>query len=411
MQEVTPVNAVESRFLWGASTAAHQIEGGNTTSDWWLLEQSGLFPDRSGDACDSYHRYDEDIRLLAQAGLGAYRFSIEWARIEPEPGIFSAEALAHYRDMIDACRRFGVTPVVTLHHFTHPLWFALGGGWLREDAVALFERYVTRVSEILADVEWVVTINEPNILALMQELIANAMNRADGAVEEAESPTISMARLGGPNPDLAAVLGRAHRAAVEIIRQRTVAKVGWAIAAQAFTPTEGNELVFEEVFQRWEGAFYDYSAGDDFIGVQSYTSQSVDANGPVPHPESPDNTMTGWAYRPDALEINLRRIWERTMTPLLVTEHGIATADDARRIAYTTVGLQGISDAIADGVAVLGYLHWSLLDNFEWGHWAPTFGLIAVDRESFVRTPKPSLAWLGRVATGASTLDVALSGA
>lgn len=139
--------------------------------------------------------------------------------------------------------------------------------------------------------------------------------------------------------------------------------------------------------------------GDDFVGIQAYTSQPVDANGPVPHPEGPDNTLTGWAYRPDALGLNIARVWHRCGLPILVTENGIATDDDARRIAYTTGAIQGLKDAVADGAQVLGYLHWSLLDNYEWGSYAPTFGLIAVNRAGqFERTAKPSLAWLGRVA-------------
>ncbi|WP_308197409.1 family 1 glycosylhydrolase [Rathayibacter sp. VKM Ac-2929] len=122
--------------------------------------------------------------------------------------------------------------------------------------------------------------------------------------------------------------------------------------------------------------------------------------GLVPHPPHPDNTLVGTAYRPDALAMAVRHAWEVTQgVPVLVTENGIATADDSQRIRYTEEALQGLADTIDDGVDVRGYLHWSLLDNFEWGHWEPTFGLIAVDRETFVRSPKPSLAWLGRVAS------------
>jgi beta-glucosidase len=190
-----------------------------------------------------------------------------------------------------------------------------------------------------------------------------------------------------------------HHAARDVLRARTSAKVGWAVATQGFMPTEGNEAKWQDVFDSWEGVFFDASEGDDFIGIQSYTSQPVDADGPVPHPPHPDNTLTGWAYRPDALAINLRRVWELKGLPLLVTENGIATADDERRIAYVTGALSGLKAAVADGVQVIGYCYWSLLDNYEWGSYAPTFGLIAVDRQSdFARTPKPSLAWLGSVA-------------
>lgn len=381
-------------FLWGAATAAHQIEGGNTNSDWWALEHSGAphIVEPSGDACDSYHRYPEDIRLLAEAGLTTYRFSVEWARIEPAEGEFSRAQLLHYRAVIDTCHDLGITPVVTLHHFTTPRWFVESGGWKRPDVVELFARYVGYVCQILHDVEWVVTINEPNMVALFATFSPR---------EGDQTPTIEMSALPAPDGTTAELLVRMHRAAVAVVRERTGAKVGWSIAAQAFTPTPGNEAVWERTFQQWEGVFYDGCAGDDFVGVQSYTSQPVDANGPVPHPDSPDNTQNGMAFRPDAVGICLRQAWERTHLPIFVTENGIATDDDARRVQYVTGALEAVSAAIADGVPVLGYLYWSLLDNYEWGSYHPTFGLIGVDRAGdFARTPKPSLAWLGGVARG-----------
>ena len=389
---------LRSDFLWGAATAAHQIEGNNTNADFWAAEHAGLphIKEPSGDACDSYHRYRTDIRLLAEAGLKAYRFSVEWARIEPERGLVSRAQLLHYRDMIDACHEYGVEPIVTLHHFTSPRWFAQAGGFTGPEGVELFSRYVAAVAPILHDVNWVVTINEPNILALFA-LMSGARDAGDSG--EAESPTVAMSQMPTPSLAFAARIGEVHRAAVAILRETTRAKVGWAIAAQAFTPTPGNEAVFERVFHAWEGAYYEASEGDDFVGLQAYTSQPVDANGPVPHPPHPDNSLSGWAYRPDALGLNVRRVWERYGLPVFVTENGISTDDDTRRIAYTRAALQGLHDAVAAGAEVYGYTHWSLLDNYEWGSFVPTFGLIAVDRAGdFERTPKPSLAWLGRVA-------------
>src|SRR5829696_1180992 len=155
-------------FLWGAATAAHQVEGNNLNNNWWQLEQVaadyGVEP--SGDALDSYHRYEQDMRLLADAGFTAYRFSIEWSRIEPTPGKHSRALLAHYRRMIDTALTLGLTPVVTLHHFTHPIWFEATGAWLGDGAVETFLRYVERTCTILDGVEWVCTSNEPNVLAV-----------------------------------------------------------------------------------------------------------------------------------------------------------------------------------------------------------------------------------------------------
>jgi beta-glucosidase len=397
-------------FLWGASTAPHQIEGNNINSDFWRNEGQMPGSSYSGDACDSYHRYREDMQLLADAGLNSYRFGIEWARIEPRPGHFSNAELAHYRSMIDTALDLGLTPVITLHHFTSPAWFVDEGGLTGPTASERWGAYVERATSILDGVEWVITFNEPNMLAMMT---AFAQLAAAGEMEEWQSPTVEPDPAAGlvtsmptPDPEVGRALVKLHRQAVEILRARTSAKVGWTVANQAFTATPGNEQKLAEVNHVWEDLYLQGSRGDDFVGVQSYSSQPVDENGPVPHPPHPDNTLVGSAYRPDALGIALRHAWEVTGgVPMLVTENGMATADDERRIAYTTGALAGLLDAVDDGLDVRGYLHWSLLDNYEWGHWEPTFGLVAVDRETFERTPKPSLAWLGRTArTGAAEI-------
>lgn len=380
--------ALPDGFLWGAATSAHQTEGNNVNNDWWKLEQdTAAYIQASGDAVDSYHRYEEDMSLLADAGFNAYRFSIEWARIEPAPGQFSRAELAHYRRMIDTALRLGLTPVVTLHHFTHPRWLGAHEAWLRDDAADLFTRYVGEAASILDGVEWVCTINEPNVLAVNHGALA----------EVAAGRPYPFGML--PDTKIGDRLIEAHRAVAPLLRQATGAKVGWTVANQALVPVPGAEAKHAEVQRIWEDMYLEPTRDDDFVGVQSYTSQLVDENGIVPHPEHPDNTLMGWAYRPDALEIAIRHTREVVgEVPIVVTENGIATPDDERRIAYTTSALQGVLNAVDDGVDVRGYLHWSLLDNAEWGRWEPTFGLVAVDRETFERRPKPSLAWLGSVA-------------
>ncbi len=376
-------------FLWGAATAAHQVEGNNVNNNWWKLEHDaaryGL--QFSGDADDSYHRYGEDMRLLAEAGFNVYRFSIEWSRIEPSKGRFSRAELAHYRRMIDTANALGLTPMITLHHFTHPLWFGESGGWLGSDAVELFVRYVEETCTILDGVDWVCTINEPNVLA--QNL--GALRRV--AVGE-PYPFDAL-----PDPEIGGVLIAAHAATAPLVRSASRAKTGWTVANQALVAAPGGEAKHAAVQHEWEDIFLEASRVDDFVGVQSYTSQRVDATGIVAHAEDPNNTLMGWAYRPDALGIALRHTQDVVGdVPIVVTENGIATEDDARRIAYTTAALGHLGDAIDDGVDVRGYFHWSLLDNFEWGRWEPTFGLVAVERDTFERRPKPSLAWLGGVA-------------
>ena len=376
-------------FLWGAATAAHQVEGNNLNNDWWQLEQRAAgYIEASGDGVDSYHRYADDLRLVAAAGLNAYRFSLEWSRIEPLPGQYSRAMLDHYRRLIDTTLGLGLTPVVTLHHFTHPLWFGERGAWLAQDAVDRFAAYVARACTILDGVDWVCTINEPNIVAVnhgQQRRLARGEDyQFVGAM---------------PDDEVGEALINAHTAAAPIVSEIVGARVGWTVANQALTPTPGAEAKHREVQWLWEDRYLEAARGDDFVGVQSYTSQPVDARGIVAHPERPDNTLMGWAYRPDALGLAVRHTAAVVGdVPIVVTENGIATADDQVRIAYTTGALTGLVDAIDDGIDVRGYLHWSLLDNYEWGRWDATFGLVAVDRTTFERHPKPSLAWLGAVA-------------
>ncbi|RXZ68060.1 glycoside hydrolase family 1 protein [Agromyces albus] len=409
------MNHLPASFLWGASTAPHQIEGNNINSDWWAREAMMPGMEPSGDAVDSYHRYREDMELLAHAGFNAYRFGIEWARIEPRPGQISRAELAHYRRMIDTALELGLEPVITLQHFTTPAWFAAEGGWLSDRAIDRFQSFVTTATQILGGVNWVATMNEPNMQA-MTIMIQEAYQ--SGHLAEWQSPTVDgeaqreriAANLPVPEPRIGHRMVELHHAVRDIVREHTDAKVGWTIANPALTPTPGNEDKLVEVRYAQEDLYLQGSRGDDWVGVQSYSSQQVDQNGIVPHPEHPDNTQTGAAYRPDALEMAVRHTWEVTKLPILVTENGIPTGDDDRRIAYTTEALRGMMAAIDDGADVRGYLHWSLLDNYEWGHWHPTFGLIAVDRETFERKPKPSLTWLGDIAhTNGASLTEALT--
>jgi beta-glucosidase len=379
--------AFPNGFLWGASTAAHQIEGNNTASDWWQREHGridGAPPVEapSGDAADSFHRYPDDMRLLRDAGLDTYRFSVEWARIEPEPRLISRASIDHYRRMVDTARDLGLTPMVTLHHFTNPAWFARDVGWSDPRSVDYFARYVSMLQPVLADVELVCTINEPNMLAT---IMADSNREFSG--------------IGIPPGDgeITEHLISAHQMALAIVRGW--GKLGgWSIATQAFQPEPGFEDAADEWSRTREDVFLDAAAGDDWVGIQAYTRTRIGEGGPLPIPDGAETTLTGWEYYPPAIEVGIRRSWERNGTPVYVTENGIATGDDSRRIDYTRGALEGVERAIADGIDVRGYLHWSALDNYEWGSYRPTFGLIGWDPHTFERQPKPSLAWLGEVA-------------
>ncbi|MEU5951449.1 family 1 glycosylhydrolase [Streptomyces sp. NPDC047525] len=390
---MTHARRLPEGFLWGASTAAHQIEGGNTNSDWWEFEHSGIpyVKEPSGDACDSYHRWPEDMDLLAELGFTDYRFSIEWARIEPAPGEFSRAAIAHYRRMVEGARERGLRPMVTLHHFTAPRWFAQRGGWAAAGSDELFARYLTAAAPIYAtDVAHVCTINEPNILAVMAA--AQAALVSGQAVSFAEDP---------PAPDEATTdaLVRAHARAVETVKSLAPqVSTGWSVANLVCQPLPGAEGVAAAFRHPRVDVFLEAARGDDWLGVQAYTRTLIGPSGRLPVPDGAERTLMGWEYYPQALGHALRHSASVTAgTPLIVTENGIATADDTRRIQYTTGALDSLAAAMRDGIDVRGYFHWSALDNYEWGRYEPTFGLIAVDRETFIRTPKPSAAWLGAI--------------
>ncbi|MPQ96581.1 family 1 glycosylhydrolase [Modestobacter sp. I12A-02628] len=376
-------------FVWGAATSSHQIEGGNVNNDWWAREHA---PDAytiepSGDACDSYHRYPEDVAIVADLGLGSYRFSLEWSRIEPADGEFSRAARDHYRRMVDTCLQAGVVPNVSLNHFTVPRWFDEGGGWTAQDAADRFARFTEFVEPVVArDVPWVCTINEPNITACFANLAADT----------------TFGGVGLPAPDLriADGLTAAHHRAVEIVRSWGGPRVGWAVATQAYDALPGCEEQTARYAEPRETRFLHEATGDDWLGIQAYTRTFVGPDGPLPVAEGVETTLTGWEYFPDAVGVGLRTAAREVPgVPLLVTENGIATADDERRRAYTEGALRSVHAAVTDGIDVLGYYHWSLLDNFEWvAGYRPTFGLVAVDRSTFTRTVKPSARWLGGVA-------------
>lgn len=377
-------------FLWGAATAGHQIEGNNVNSNWWVHEhETGThIVEPSGDAADSYHRFAEDIKILADLGLNSYRFSIEWSRIEPERGFVSAAEIAHYRRMIDTCLEHGVEPVVTLMHFTVPRWFEQDGFWRAEDAPDLFARYTETLLPILQGVRYVCTINEPNIAAMI----------AGG--EDAKN----LVAHGLAFPDLAVAdqLLASHHRSREVLSSVPGLRSGWTVATQAFhaVDEEGSAEKLQEYGYPRDFWYLENSADDDFVGVQAYTRTFIGPEGPRPTAAGVETTLTGWEFFPPASELGIRSAWELAGgVPVMITENGIATQDDTRRVAYTQGALEGVHRAIADGIDVRGYLHWSLLDNYEWASgYRPTFGLVAWDPETFERRPKPSAHWYGAVA-------------
>lgn len=389
-------HAFPARFTWGTATAAHQIEGGNTNNDWWAFEHdpaSGC-TEPSGDACDSWNRWEDDADLVASLGFDNYRFSIEWSRIEPAEGEVSQAALAHYRRICTGLRERGVDPVVTFHHFTTPRWLTAQGGWETDAALEHFGRFCGVVTEALGDVmARACTLNEPNIVATMGW---------HAGMFPPGKKDLSLSR------SVARRLAEAHRVAVEAIRSGAPGvPVGLTLSMTDYQLAPGGEEKLDSIRHHAEDVFLDVTKGDDFLGVQVYTRMLIGPNGWAGYEDGVPILDMGYEFYPASLGNCLRRAWDYTegSLPLFVTENGIGTTDDEQRVDYVRQALVGVLEAIADGVDVRGYTYWSLLDNFEWAlGYKPKFGLVEVDRTTFARTPKPSAAWLASV-TAANALD------
>ena len=386
----------------GASVSAHQVEGGNANSDWWWWEHKDGTPclEPSGDACDFYHRYRQDIAIQADLGYNSFRFGIEWARIEPAEGEFSQAALEHYRRVLAACREHRITPIVTFHHFTLPLWLHLQGGFASPGFPALFERYCDRCAVALGDlIGFACTINEPQGLGLSGWVLGINPPGHKGDVEGAERATANLLE--------------AHRRGAAAIRSRAKIPVGICLAMPDIQYEDGaqpGESGFE-LESRVNDRFLDLARGDDFIGVQTYTRFRIGPEGPrgPGHDwsersrglvETDETTQMGYENYPRALGGAIRRAWKSTGgIPILVTENGIATAHDEKRVRFMDAAIRETQACIAEGIDVRSYIYWSLMDNFEWAFgYRPTFGLIAVDRKTQARSPRPSAYWLGEVA-------------
>ena len=384
-----PASQFPEGFRWGVATAAHQIEGSNTLNDWWAFETrpGATVAEPSGDACDSWNRWREDHDLVTALGADDYRFSLEWSRIEPERGNWSEDAMDHYVRICEDLVARGIGPVVTFHHFTSPRWLTELGGWENPETADRFasfcERAATRLNGLMVRA---CTINEPNVVALMGWGLGvfppGKRNRA--AVDQATEVFVDAHRKS--------------RAAIAASAQGV--PVGLTLSMSEWTPVDGGEQRLERYRTRMEDVFLNSTDGDDFLGVQTYSRVRVGPDGLLGPEPGVDTLIMGYEYWPQALEATLRRAWEVTggEVPLLVTENGIGTDDDAQRIAYVTAALEGVRRAIGDGIQVDGYTYWSLMDNFEWAlGYAPRFGLHSVDRATFARRPKPSAAWFADV--------------
>lgn len=391
-----------SGFIWGTATAAHQVEGGNINSDWWLLENvpGTAVREPSLDACNHYSLFPQDIATIAELGFGSYRFSIEWARIEPEPGRYSTVQLDHYRAMLVECRRHGLKTVVTLHHFTSPRWVAASSGFENSAIVPAFAAYADKVMRHCGDlIDIVCTINEANLsfgefdpegpFAPMLDAAAKASGSSkwrsfvfDDAVKS--KPIVRECHA-------------AARRAIKLLYPQMPVGMTLAITDMQDAPDAPGAGAAER--SRRYDVWLEAARNDDFVGVQNYTRERYNAAGQIPPPKGKIVTQIGQEYYPEGLANTVRYAARIARVPVYVTENGIGIEDDAVRVTYTQAALAELHQAIRDGVDVRGYWHWSAMDNFEWLFgFGPKFGLIAVDRVTQKRTPKPSARMLGDIA-------------
>jgi beta-glucosidase len=409
----TPIDkskAFPEKFLWGCATAGYQVEGNNTASDLWMLEHlpGTIFKEPSGDACDHYHLYPQDISMLADLGFNTYRFSIEWSRIEPEEGQFSNAELDHYRRMLAACHEHQLTTLLTYSHFSLPRWFAMKGGWENAKSADLYARFCERATRHLGDlIGYASTMNEPDIPQLLNWI--NLPGTAGKSVTEMFQSGLARVRQQVNAPEFAGLfLGDAKKTRDGLLAAHAKGKdamksvrpempVGFNLAMSDDQPAPEDSHLEEKRADVY-GPWLEAAKHCDYLGVQMY-SRSIVGKKDLPAPKGAELTQNGMEFYPECVEHVVRYAAKETGVPIYVTENGIATADDTRRVAYVQQALAGLKRAIDSGVDVRGYVAWSLMDNFEWmSGYGPKFGIVAVDRATQRRTIKPSATFLGNIA-------------
>ena len=399
MERITPFS-LPDELLLGCATAATQIEGGDTNNSWYEWAQKpGVIRDGSSPfrANDHWRRLEADTALMAEIGLQCYRLGVEWSRIEPEEGRFDPAAIEHYRQELQLLREKGIRPLVTLHHFSNPLWFERKGAFENESSIPVFRRFVDHVVTALQDLcDEYVTINEPNVYATMGYVF--------GTWPPGRKNSLKAFRI---MKHLAMCHIHAYRDIHRIFGNRPV-QVGFANHLRVFDPLSASPLdrmgarLLDHLFQgavteafmtgrfKWpvgsgaplgEGRYY------DFIGINNYTRNTVSG---LSYSTKQDTDLTdlGWEIYPKGLADLCKAQYQRYQAPIWITENGICAADDRKRVAYISDHLR---QALASGTPVERYYYWTFMDNFEWaeGESAP-FGLVACDFTTQERSVRPS---------------------
>jgi len=399
------MNKFPHNFLWGASTSAHQVEGRNIYNDWWLAEQSGALRQASNQACCHYELYAQDFAIAKELGHNCHRFSIEWSRIEPQEGVFQDFEIKHYHKVIAELRRQGIEPVVTLHHFTNPVWFSQRGGWARFKLQRYFLRFVERiVKEFAGEVKFWITINEPLVYSSHSYLLG-AWPPKEHSLFKTAKVTLNMARAHI----------RAYRIIHKIYQDRGLDRPMVSIAAnlQAFElcrPTLRNKLAVYLRHKLYNLYFIEILLREktlDYIGINYYGRNLADVESwgirhllldTCKHNHHPlRKNSLGWDIYPQGLYKLLVSLKKYNL-PVLITENGICTEDDDLKWDYIREHLEYLHKSMEEGVNVLGYIYWSLIDNFEWDKgFEPRFGLVHVDYLTQKRTIRPSAKKLAEV--------------
>lgn len=399
-------------FLWGVANAPHQVEGNNTSSDLWAMEHmpDSMFHDKSGDANDFWNRYAEDFALAAGLGLNAFRLGIEWARIEPEQSLISSVALDHYDRIIDSCLAHGMAPIVTMHHFSSPHWILRNRGCKNPELAKQYADFAHLIATHFGDrVDWFCTFNEPNTPmqmtgnGLLSPEMAALLNPARARAAEyfgvATDDFVPFFPYADTEEAFAVIID-AHTRGVDAVHAAAPnAMAGVTLSMQEHYGFDGGEEqathVDEIVNRRW---LRDMGTVGDFVGVQNYGRISYDHTGRLHGGEHVmDNNLP---MVPTTLRATAREAAEVTGKPILITEHGadLVTEHDELREWFVTESLAALATTIADGVDIRGYVHWSLVDNFEWFKgWGSHFGLYEFDRETMRRTARPSTASYSKI--------------
>ena len=338
---------------------------------------------------DHFNRYEEDFDLLKKINLNSLRFGIEWSRIEPEEGHWDETAINHYHEYIKELKKRDIEPVLNIWHWTFPTWFAARGGFKYTRNLYYFDRFVKRVAKEYGDsVKYIITINEPNVYA--------SFGYQTGEWPPQEKNPVSFLRVYWH-------LVKAHRRAYKILKKANP-KLHVGVAHQlANIQAKRPHNFFDELSTKWMRYFWNWfflrriRRSQDFVGMNYYFSDYYTGLIQRENPKVPLNDM-GWYMEPEGLYPLLLRTWMRYKKPIIVTENGVADSKDEYRRWWLEESIVAMERAISEGVEVKGYLHWSLLDNFEWAYgWWPKFGLIAVDREhGMKRTIRPSAEWFAK---------------